>query len=227
MSSRTATSLVLLGCLLLTGGVCQAAALDWEAFAAASGSSQDPVLMEAMAARDLDTDIAICKGVARRAAPVGGFLEALAAGHHGADAARTELLLRVLLDPLVPADMSDSEVASRLGPNMASVEALMGRIAEWRDPQLVAVLVRLCRFADPKVGLPTLMLVGTRIARDLRKERGQLTPQEVGLGLAFCDAAQRTGNMDFLQPCQQIVDLSQDAALVERARTASKVLAGP
>jgi hypothetical protein len=228
MSSRTVTSRWLLVCLLLTVGAAQAAGLDWESFAAASDASQDAVLLEALAAHDMDTDMAICRGVARRNGwAVAGFLDALAAEHYGADSARVELLLRVLLDSLVPAASSDAEVTSRLGPNTGAIEGLLGRIADLKDPQLKALLVRLCRFTDPGVGMPALMVVGSALARDLRVGRGEITPQEAGLALAFCAAAERTGSVDFLQPCLRIAEMSRDAVLVERARHAARVLAGP
>jgi hypothetical protein len=228
MSSRTATSLCLLLVLLLFGSVFSTFALDWEEFAASSTSSQDTVLLDAMNAHDLDTDLAICRGVARRTgADVGGFLDSLAERSFGAGAARTELLLRVLLETLAPESLSGAQIVSRTAPITGSLEALLRRMPEWRDAQLAAALTRLSLYADPKVALPALMSVGTRVVQGLRSGQGRIPPQEVSLAIAFCDTVETAHSIDFLEPCIQITNLSQDGRLIERARRAARSLSSP
>ncbi|HEY9594892.1 MAG TPA: hypothetical protein VHE79_10465 [Spirochaetia bacterium] len=202
-------------------------AADWRSFAAGSGPSEDSLLLDVMDGHDLDTELAICQGVVeRRDHAVGGFIDALAARHHGVGPSsdRAELLLRVTVAGLFSDGLTDAETAVRVSANRSALEDLERRITEWRDPQLVSLLVGLAPRMDPGIGLPALMRVYVRLVGALRDGRGDTSPPMTALGLAWCRAVETAGGRDFLDPCVTVASLSTDPDLVAAARRAARQL---
>ena len=78
MSSRTASPHALLALFALLA--VPLGAQDWESFAASSSRSMDPAILQIMARSDLEQNIAICKGLGRRADADRGALAAADAG---------------------------------------------------------------------------------------------------------------------------------------------------
>jgi len=204
------------------------AAADWKGFAASTVPADDDLLLGVMDGHDLDTELAICQGVVeRKSHAVGGFIDALAARHAGAGPTsdRAALLLRVTIAGLFPDSLPEPDLTARLAANRSALEDLERRIVEWRDPQLVALLVGLAPRMDPGIGPPALMRVYLRLVGALRDGLGDTSPPMTALGLAWCRAVQTAGIRDFLEPCVTVASLSTDADLVAAARRAARQLA--
>ena len=200
-------------------------AQDWEGFAAASSSAQDSVLLTAMTEGDLSTALSICRGVSRRADPsLNEFIQALTASHTGSGSWRSELLLRVLLQPAGDGESSDDFRRARVAANGNALSALFARMNEWTDAQLAGVLVRIAPLAASPEGLLAVIAVGNRIMDGLRKGNGFIPSQEAGLALDYLKSAVTLGRQELAEQCTAIARLSREAVIVKAARVAAQAL---
>jgi hypothetical protein len=202
------------------------AAQDWESFAASSNRSADPLILQAMAEGDLETNIALCKGLARRSdGDVRSILETLAAGHAAKTALTTELLLRYLLQGVLDANPQEASLRSWVHINADSIDGLLMRIAEWRNPQLKgALLVFACIDSTPQ-SMRAIMEVGASVVHELQASDGLIPSQEAALILDFLNATKRDPRFDFFEYCSAIARLSRDKVIVDAARSAAATLA--
>ena len=220
MSSRTACSLLL---ILLAARLC---AQDWEGFAASSDRSADPVILQTMAAGDLETNIALCRGIARRSDPdVGSIIESLAAGHAARTAVSTELLLRYLLKGVLDANPTEASLRSWASTNAVPLDMLLFRITECKSPQLRGVLLAFAVIAPGTQGMHAVMDVGASVVRELEASDGLIPSEDAALVLDFLNAARRAARSDFLPYCTAIARLSRDKVIVDAARSAASALA--
>ncbi len=200
------------------------AAQDWEAFAAGSGSAQDPVLLSAMAAGDLQTALGICRGVSRRSDPsMVNFIQALTSTPARAPW-RSELLLRILLEPLAEAGTSEDFRSARLQANASALNDLYSRIDDWKDAQLAAALVRIAPFAATPASLQAVMRVGARVIAELQKGNGLIPSEETALALDCVSSAAALRRPEMAELCMQMARLSHEPVLVKAARAAAATL---
>jgi len=224
MSSRTAFMLATLVVFLAIAARLQAQ--DWESFAAASTREMDPLILRIMAERDLEENIAVCRGLGRRADPdVHVVIDWLAAGHASKTALQTEVLLRWLLSSVIDANPGKQPLGRWQAANAPSVEMLLDRIGQWESPQLRGLLLRLAVIADTPSGIRAIMAAGAGVVHQLDRSDGLIPSQEAALALDFLSAARSAARSDFLPYCTAIARLSRDAVLVRAARSAAKELA--
>ncbi len=199
---------------------------DWESFAASSDRSADPVILQTMAAGDLETDIALCKGIGRRSdSDLGSILESFAAGHSARTAVRTELLLRYLLAGVIAAHPEEPSLLSWAKTNASALDVLLLNITDWRNPQLKGVLLTFAVIVPGRQGMHAIMDVGTSLVRELESSEGLIPSEEAALALDFLDAARKADRADFFPSCAAIARLSRDKVLVDAARSAASALA--
>jgi hypothetical protein len=224
MSSRTAFALLPPLLFLLFAG--SLSAQDWEAFAASTDRSMDPFILQTMAAGDLETSIALCRGLGRRSdANVQAVIDSLAAGHVSRTSLGTEVLLRWLLKSAMDANSQEASLGAWLAANSSSVDMLLDRIAEWKNPQLKGALVRLAVVARSPQGTRAIMEVGASVVLELEHSGGLIPSEDAALALDFLSAAQRSARSDYFTYCTEIARLSRDAILVKAARSAAAALA--
>jgi hypothetical protein len=220
MSSRAACSLILL--LLAVPLFAQ----DWEAFAASSDRSADQVILQIMAAGDLETSIALCRGIARRAdMDAGSIIGALLAGHSSRTERDTELLVRWLLQSVLVARTDGAALSAWVSTNESSLNALFSRTVRWKSAQLKGVLLRFAVIAPSPEGTRAVMDVGDSVVKELERSEGLIPSEDGALCLDFLSAAQALGRKDFFDSCAAIARLSRDAVLVTAARAAARGLA--
>jgi hypothetical protein len=201
-------------------------AQDWEGFAAASTQAMDPVILQIIARSDLEENIAMCKGLGRRAdADVRVFIDSLAAGHASRKALETEVVLRWLLSSSLDANSQEQSMHRWLAANASSVDMLLDRIDQWKDPQLRGLLLRLAVIANSAQGMHAIMAVGSGVVSELERSDGLIPSQDAALGLDFLAAARSSARSEFLPACAAIARLSRDAVLVTAARSAARDLA--
>jgi hypothetical protein len=223
MSSRTTFALAMLAFAMAAAPV---GAQDWESFAASSGRALDPEILRIMAESGLEENIAICRGLGRRAdGDVQVFIDSLAAGHVTKTAVATEVLLRWLLSTALEARTGEQELRAWQEANASAVDMLLSRIDQWGNPQLKAALVRLALIANNSQGIRAIMDVGTGLVRELERSGGLIPSENAALALDFLSAARNTARSEFFAPCVEIARLSRDAVLVNAARSAAKALA--
>jgi hypothetical protein len=200
-------------------------AQDWEAFAAGSSSEQDAVLLSAMAGGDLETALSICRGVSLRADPyMGRIIQVLTAAHTGTSSWRSELLLRVLLQPVGAAQSGEVFRRARVSSNAEVLAYLFLRMNDWTDFQLAGVLVRIAPLAASTEALQAVAYVGSWIAGELQEGIGLLSSQETGLALDFLESAMTLGRPELAEQCAAIARLSREPVLMSAARTAARAL---
>ncbi|MGA2642001.1 MAG: hypothetical protein ABSG21_13995 [Spirochaetia bacterium] len=220
MSSRGVSTLLL---LLIA---CHVSAQDWESFAASSDRSADSIILQTMSAGDLETNIAICKGLARRGdSDVSSILESLAAGHSARTAVSTELLLRYLLQGVLDAHPQEASLQDWAMTNDAALDMLLFRITEWRSPQLQGVLLAFAVIAQGRQGRHAIMDVGASLVSELQASAGLIPSEDAALALSFLNAARRAMRSDFFAYCAEIARLSRDEVIVRAARSAASALA--
>jgi hypothetical protein len=196
-----------------------AIAADWGTLAAGSDRTLDTALVSALNTEDFGTAIMICEGIGRRGEPyAGNVIASLAAGNPGRTDSQRELLLRILLEKLFDPARGEPAIQARIAANSEELDSLVGRIAQWKDPQLVGVLVRVLPSLPGKTALPALAEVGLRAVNELRQGMGLVSPQEGALLLDFLSSVERISSDDFLEQCTAIARLSRDKVIVDRAR---------
>jgi hypothetical protein len=224
MSSRTASSLASLALLALLAG--RLGAQDWESFAASSSRSMDPEILQLMARSDLEQNIAICKGLGRRAdADIRVVLDSLAASHSTKTALGTEVLLRWLLSSVVDARPQEQSLRAWEDANASSVDVLLSKIDQWENPQLRGCLLKLAAIAGEAQGMHAIMDVGAGVVRELERSDGLIPSQDAALALDFLSASRGAGRSELFPLCVEIARLSRDAVLVRAARAAATALA--
>ena len=223
MSSRAALGAIIV--MVFQLAPVTIAAQDWEAFAAGSSSAQDPVLLSAMDAGDMQTELGICRGVSRRADPsMTGFIQALTNTRAVRGIWQSELLLRVLLEPLSEHGVSGDFRQARLEANTGALDELFSRMDDWKDSQLAATLVRIAPFAQSPVSVQAVVRIGTRVIADLATGKGLIPSQEVALALDYLASATAMGRQEMAEQCMQIARLSYEPLLVKTARAAATTL---
>jgi hypothetical protein len=219
MSSRSASTLLFILLSVPLFG------LDWEGFAASSDRSADPIILQTMAAGDLEVNIALCRGVARRGdADVRSIIESLAAGHAARTALSTELLLRYLLQGVLDANPREAMLRIWAATNAGSLEMLLFRINEWKSAQLQGVLLAFAVIAPGPQGMHAIMDVGASVVRELDASSGLIPSEDAALVLDFLSAARRAARSDFFPYCAAIARLSRDKVIVDAARSAAAAL---
>jgi hypothetical protein len=225
MSSRTALTLAALALSVLLAAPAQAQ--DWEGFAASSRQAMDPLILQFMAQSNLEENIALCRGLGRRADPdVQVFIDSMAAGHASKTALGTEVLLRWLIRSVLDANPQEQSLRRWQAANASSVDMLLDRIDQWENPQLRGVLLKLAVIANSPQGMRAVMAVGAGVARQLERSDGLIPPQDAALALDFLSAARSAARPDFLSYCSDIARMSRYEVLVRAARSAAKDLAG-
>jgi len=224
MSSRAAFALATLA--LFVGLAVPLRAQDWESFAASSKQAMDPLILQIMAKSNLEDNIALCRGLGRRAdADVHVFIDSLAAGHASRTALGTEVLLRWLMSSVLDANPQEQSLRRWEAANASSVDMLLDRIDQWGNPQLRGALLTLAVIANSPQGMHAIMAVGVGVVRELERSDGLIPSLDAALALDFLSAARRAARSDFLPCCTAIARLSRDAVLVRAARSAAKDLA--
>ncbi len=128
----------------------------------------------------------MCKGLGRREdADVRVFIDSLAAGHASKTALETEVLLRWLLSSSLDANPQEQSLHRWLAANASSVDMLMDRIDQWKNPQLRGVLSRLAVIAKSAQGMHAIMAVGSGVVGELERSRraDPITGRGPGTGL--------------------------------------------
>ncbi len=220
MSSRSASALLLLLCAAALWGQ------DWEGFAAASDRSKDPVILQALAGEDLETRLAICRGLGRRPdASVGALVRPLleASTPRGSD--RTELLLRVLLQSAADSHSREEDLRDWASANESILDDVLAHISCWKSPQLQSILLRFAAVRADAQAIRAIMEVGASLVNRLQAVRGLISPEEAALALDYLSAVRRIPRDDFLEQCAAISRLSRDKAVVDAARAAAGMLA--
>jgi hypothetical protein len=224
MSSRTAFAILPALVFVLVAG--SLSAQDWESFAAGSSRSEDSLILQNLKSADLDTAIAICRGLGRRQdRNVEAAIDYLAENDTPGTAARTELLLRWILASARQAHPGEQDLTAWIGDNAASIDTLMDRMPRWKSPMLKGELIALAVIASRPSSLPALMEAGDGIVKQLSATGGFLSGEDTSLATAFLSAAEHTAAADFLPACADIARLSRDKTLVDAARRAAAAIA--
>jgi hypothetical protein len=199
---------------------------DWERFAASSDRSADTLILQIMAAGDLETNITLCKGLARRSDNnISAILEFLVNGHSGKTFTSTELLLRYLLEGVRDAYSSEMLLRTWVATNEVSMETLLLKITDWKSPQLRGVLLSYASVVPEQQGIRAIIDVGASLDLELNATQGWIPYPEKALVLNFLQAASRARNPDLLSYCAEIARLSRDKVLVDAARSAATAIA--
>jgi hypothetical protein len=221
MSSRSTCALLL---VLLCGTLY---GQDWEGFAASSDHSADPVILQTMAAGVLETNIALCRGIARRSDPdAHAIIEYLAAGQASRTSLGSELLLRYLLQGVLAARTGEAPLRDWAAANAVPLDLLLAMITQWKSPQLKGILLKFALIAPGQEGMHAIVEVGALVVAELGASPDGLIPsQDAALALDFLSAAHRSARPEFLPYCTDIARLSRDAVIVAAARAAAVSLA--
>ncbi len=155
---------------------------------------------------------------------MGRIIQVLESAHTGSGSWRSELLLRVLLQPLGDAGSADDFRRARAASNADALGALFGRMSEWRDAQLAGVLVRIAPLAASPEALLAVARVGSRIETELENGNGLIPSQETALALDFLGSAAAMGLQELAEQCTAIARLSREPVLVSTARAAARSL---
>jgi hypothetical protein len=199
---------------------------DWEGFAASSDRSADTIILQTMATGDLETNIALCKGLARRSdQDVSTIIDFLASGHAARTLTKTELLLRYLLQGVLDANPQEPSLRSWSATNASVVDTLLGRMSQWKSPQLKGALLSFAVIAPRSQGMHAIMDTGASVVRELESSDGLVPSEDAALVLDFLQAARRTARSDFFPYCAAIARLSRDKVIVDAARSAAAGLA--
>ncbi len=202
-------------------------AQDWQAYAARSDRSMDPFLIQNLAAADLETGIAICRGLGRRPdldvqAEIDFLLSQRTPARSAAD---TEVMLRWLVASATEAHPRQEELAAWVAANAPQVDRLLESMPRWKDAQLEGALLALAVIAPGTSGTAAIMEVAREVIRRLKDSPdGTISPQDTALALDVVNAARQAGKRVFFEPCVQIARLSRDKTLVDAARAAAREL---
>ena len=220
MSSTTAFALASALLLALARPL---SAQDWEGIAAASGRSQDGVFENVIATTNLDIQLAVCRGLARRAdSDVQQIIRFLREQYSPGTAAHTELLLRWLLHSARSSHPAEQDLRAWIGANADAVNELLADMDRFRSPMLGVELVDLAVIAGGAASGRAIMEAGARTAARLRDTGGLLSSEETALALAFLAAAGSGAYPDTLPLCADIAREAQDGDLVKGARAAGQ-----
>jgi hypothetical protein len=223
MSSRSACTLLL---ILLCG---QLHGQDWEAFAAASDRSFDPVILQTMAAGDLEVNIALCRGLARRDdEDIRTIVSSLAAAQSARTSLSTELLLRYLLQGVLLYRPGSEELQKWAAVNADVLDMLLDDVRRWKSPQLKGALLSFAVIAPGSPKMRPIADVGAAVVDELQASRGLIPSEDSALVLDFLRAAGLASRSELLPYCTAIARLSRDKVLVDAARaTAAALVAVP
>jgi hypothetical protein len=223
---RVRAFIVLILLMVAAHGLPATAAADWEGLAASSGPSLDPTLLSLLLTGEMETRLAVCRGLAKRADPVlGTFIDALSSRHTGRTSWQDELCLRTLIDGAFDPGLPESTLSSRLATNSSVIDDLLGRIDDWQDPLLVGSLVKVAGRVRSQAAVHAIASAASRIVDELGAADGRLTPQSVSLARDCLAAIRGLGRDDMLWYCVEIARLSREKSLVDAARLTALLLA--
>jgi hypothetical protein len=172
-----------------------------------------------MAAGALETNIALCKGIARRKdADVHSIIDSLASAHADRTALNTELLLRYLLQGVLQAHAGAAELQSWAAANAESLEMLLFRISDWKSAQLKGALLSFAVITPRPQGMLAIADVGAALVHELETSNGLIPSEDSALVLDFLKAVRGAALTDVLPYCTAIARLSRDKVLVDAAR---------
>jgi hypothetical protein len=171
---------------------------DWESFAVSSDRSMDTIILQTMAAGDLETNIALCKGLARRSdQDVSTIIDFLASGHAAKTSVKTELLLRYLLQGARDVRPEPASLRSWAEADAVPLADLLDRISKWKSPQLRGTLLSFAVIAPGSQGIHAIMDTGASLVKELESSAGLIPSEDAALVLDFLHAARLTGRSDF------------------------------
>lgn len=221
MSSRALYAVL----LMLAAGTL--GAQDWESYAAGSDRSMDALILQNMAEGDLETRIALCRGLGRRSdQDVQAIIDALVSERRLDVGGTSELLLRWLISSARDAHPQAEGLRAWGAANARSVDVLLERMPGWKSAQLKGALLSLAVIAPGSRGANAIMDVGLELVRELQEAPDGLMPsQDTALALDFLAAARQVPRRDFFGVCADIARLSREKVLVDAARGAARELA--
>ena len=221
MSSRAVCAFLL---VLLAGPLF---AQDWERFAAGSDRSEDGFILQTMTDGDLETGIALCRGLGRRKdLDVQAVIDFLVTQHTPGSEVKSELLLRWLITSVREAHRQEEALRAWTASNAQSLDMLLAHISVWKSAQLKGALLGLAVIAPGTRGANAIMDVGQEVVQELEDSSDGLIPsQDSALALDFLAAARRASSSDFFPLCVSIARLSREKVLVDAARSAARALA--
>jgi hypothetical protein len=198
-------------------------AQDWEGVAAGSDRSMDAFIVQSIAEGDLETGIALCKGLGRRkdmdVQPIMDFL--VTRRTPGSDA-RAEVMLRWLVASAKAAHPDTESLRAWTAANSRSVDMLLERISLWKSAQLKGALLAFALIAPQDRGARAIMDIGHDVVRELLDSPDGLIPsQDTALALDFLNAARQSARTELFSVCVDIARLSREKVLVDAARSAA------
>jgi hypothetical protein len=198
-------------------------AQDWEGVAAASDRSMDSFIVQIIAEGDLETGIALCKGVGRRKdLDVQAVIDSLVARRTPGSEVKSEVMLRWLVVSAMEAHPETGSLLAWSAANSRSVDMLLERISLWKSAQLKGALLAFAVIAPADRGARAIMDVGQDVVRELEDAPDGLIPsQDTALALDFLEAARQSGSAGFFPVCADIARLSREKLLVDAARSAA------
>lgn len=198
-------------------------AQDWESFAARSDRSMDGFIVQSIAEGDLETGIALCKGLGRRKdLDVQAVIDSLVTRRAPGSEVRSEVMLRWLVVSAREAHPETDALRAWITANSRSVDMLLERISLWKSAQLKGALLALAAIAPGDRAARATMDVGWDVVRGLEDSADGLIPsQDIALALDFLAAARESARAEFFPVCADIARLSREKVLVDAARSAA------
>ncbi len=188
----------------------------------------DAFLIQNLDAADLETGIAICKGLGQRAdLDVQAEIDFLLSQRNPVrSAASIEVMLRWLIASAAQAHPRQEELTAWVAANAPQVDRLLESMPRWKDAQLKGALLALAVIAPGTSGTAAIMEAAGEVIRKLEDSPdGTISPQDTALAVDAVAAARQAGKRVFFEPCVQIARLSRDKTLVDAARAAARQLA--
>ena len=186
----------------------------------------DGFILQSIAEGDLETGIALCKGLGRRKdLDVQAVIDYLVTRRAPGSEVKSEVMLRWLVVSAKEAHPEADSLRAWTAANSPSVGMLLERISLWKSAQLKGALLALAVIAPGDRGTRAIMDVGGDVVRELEDSPDGLIPsQDIALALDFLAAARRSAMAEFFPVCADIARLSREKVLVDAARSAATYL---
>ncbi|MBN2551416.1 MAG: hypothetical protein JXB06_01545 [Spirochaetales bacterium] len=134
-----------------------------------------------------------------------------------------EMILRMLLASVFPADTVEPELAAGLEENGEAIQFLTANLPRF-SLSLKREVIRLLGFYHPAGSLSALMAEGRRLSDLLRLQSGDLDGEQAGLALTYLDTIQRIADPDFADIALMLLERSRHLEVAEKARSVSRSL---
>ena len=134
-----------------------------------------------------------------------------------------EMILRMLLASVFPADAGESELTAGLEENGEAIQFLAADLPRF-SLSLRREVIRLLGFHHPAGSLSALMAEGRRLSDLLRLQSGELNGEQAGLALTYLDTIERIGDPDFADIALMLLERSRHLEVAEKARSVSRSL---